>query len=359
MRHEQQDQARGSVARRGILTGIGVLVAGILTRAGERVAQAAGNGASLTMGNNDDTTNAPTNETRLVHGSGGSGGYAFHIVDAPGTSSAVRAESGVLTANLCFPFAGYGDGVLGFSGANQGFGVRGIGGTTSFLNGLPTVAGVVGQAQTANGAVGVFGDGRGIGVQGIASTAPGSTGNGTGVLGQSNSGVGVQGASNGNVGVLGSSSASHALYGSSINGYGLYATSTNSTGIVASTNGGNAIQGASNGNVGVLGTSQQQHRRLLRLRHEHRPVRHRPGRRLRGALRRAGAGERQLHGDRRQQERRRAAPGRHAPAAVLRGVARELVRGLRPGPARQRPRPRASSTPTSTRSSAATTTRCS
>ena len=230
------------------------------------------------MGNNDDTTNAPTNETRLVHGSGGSGGYCLSRRGcARLATSAVRAESGVLTANLCFPFAGCGDGVLGFSGANQGFGVPGDGGTTSFLNGLPTVAGVVGQAQTANGAVGVFGDGRGIGVQGVASTAPGSTGNGTGVLGQSNFGVGVQGASNGNVGVLGSSNASVGLYGTSTNGYGLYATSTNSTGIVASTNGGNAIQGASNGNVGVLGTLEQQYRRVLLLGHEHRPVRHRPG----------------------------------------------------------------------------------
>ena len=50
------------LARRGVLAGAAALVAGALAKASERVARAAGNGAALTMGNNDDATNAPTSQ---------------------------------------------------------------------------------------------------------------------------------------------------------------------------------------------------------------------------------------------------------------------------------------------------------
>jgi hypothetical protein len=254
---EQRGQARGSVARRGVLAGVAALVAGVLSRASERVALAAGNGTALTMGNNDDATNAPTNETRLVCGAGGSGSAALFVLNNSGNrASAILGTSGTYQGSVGFAPTGFaGAGVQGVTLGNIGAGVRGVGAVTASLANEPARAGLAGYAQQDASGVGAYGEGRGYGVQGVASSLLGSTGNGTGVLGQSNSGAGVQGSSNGNVGVLGTSSASHGLYGASTNGYGLYATSTNSTGIVASTNGGNAIQGASNGNVGVLGTS--------------------------------------------------------------------------------------------------------
>ena len=80
-----------------MLAGLAAVVAGVLTRAGERVAQAAGNGAALTMGNNDSGTNNPTNETRLVRSTGGNGSYGFSISDRLGagnlSSGALRADA--------------------------------------------------------------------------------------------------------------------------------------------------------------------------------------------------------------------------------------------------------------------------
>ncbi|HLH24214.1 MAG TPA: hypothetical protein VK066_16960 [Chloroflexota bacterium] len=248
------NQAQGSVGRRGVLAGVAAVVAGALAKASERVAQAAGNGAALTMGNNDSTTNNPTNQTTLVRAPGGSGFYALEVVDNNSNPLAMHAKAGTYEAFLASPAGVFSVGVQGYTGTGQGPGVQGLSGV-AVINNLPMHCGVAGFAQNNSDGVGVYGEGRAYGLQGMASTFQGSTGNGVGVLGQSNSGVGVQGSSNGNVGVLGTSNASVGVYANSISQTGLYATSGSGTGIVASTNNGNAIQGASNGDVGVLGTS--------------------------------------------------------------------------------------------------------
>jgi hypothetical protein len=256
----EQAEGRGrsaGIARRGALAALMAAVAGVLAKASERVAQAAGNGSPLIMGNNDNTTNNPTNTTRLVRGGGGAdaGFYVLEVVNNNTVFDvAMAAQSGNSQAFAAGSDFSFGFGVAGFTFATGLPGTVGYASPTD-ITGQPGHVGVLGYSQQNAAGIGVRGDGRAYGVQGVASTRNGATGNGTGVLGQSQSGVGVQGSSNGNVGVLGSSNASHGLFGSSTNGFGLYATSTNNTAIVASTNGGNAIQGASNGNVGVLGTS--------------------------------------------------------------------------------------------------------
>jgi hypothetical protein len=225
MNEQQVQPTRTSVARRGVLAGVAALVAGVLGKSREEVAQAA-NGDPLVIGaNNFESRGA--------------------FLSNSGTDPALQVAIGTTVTYL------NGTSVLGTTNAAGGYGVHGN--------------------NVVDGAYGVRGDSRNlIGVLGAVSPSAGflaapaqsagvyglSNGSAAGVVGQSNSGVGAQGSSNGNVGVLGTSTASHGVFGSSTNGYGVYATSTNSSGVVASTNAGNAIQGASNGNVGVLGTSQ-------------------------------------------------------------------------------------------------------
>src|SRR4051794_6089709 len=107
---------RGRLARRGMLAGVAVALGGLLTRAGERVARAAGNGAALTMGNNDDTTNAPSLETRLAMIGGANFSSAFHVTTNATSGTAIRGESGP---------GSLGTGVIGSGTAPQSFGVVG------------------------------------------------------------------------------------------------------------------------------------------------------------------------------------------------------------------------------------------
>jgi hypothetical protein len=296
MQDEQQRQARGSVARRGVLAGLVALVAGALAKASERVAQA-GDGSTLVLGSNANQAN---NETVLTRGSGTppATGFAFQVFGAGnaaaiyGHSSSIGVEgsstgttglsAGVYGANGLnanspqLPAGVHGTsldhpGVFGYSESRSGVEGRRSGGfvpsgySAGVLGAAPSgVTGVQGIADSPGpippqGTAGVGGTrSSGYGVVGSSSSNVGVYGlstSGSGALGQSNSGVGVQGSSNGNVGVLGTSAASVGVYANSIDQYGLYATSPNNFAAIGTSNTGTGVYGSSNGNVGVQGSS--------------------------------------------------------------------------------------------------------
>ena len=261
----------GSVARRGVLAGVAALVAGMLAKASERVAHAGGTqGTALICGD----MNSAISETSLVRSGAGVNANGLYV-EHDSTASAGAAVFGYsVQAMGVRGRSGAQDGVRGSTdGSGQGSGTVGLYGAANRPSGY--VAGVLGVAPTGVTAVQGIADSPGpvapqgtAGVGGTSSTGYGVVGqstsnngvygistNSTGVLGQSNGGVGCWGASSGNVGVLASSGSGIGLQATSTSNYGAYVTSTNSAGVVASTNNGTALWGAANGYIGVLGNS--------------------------------------------------------------------------------------------------------
>ncbi len=216
---------------------------------------------------------------------------------------------------------------IGVSGqSNSGTGVYGQTNTGSFskaIHGqhLTNGYGIYGEA-TGSGAVGVYGTVTGgyanaIAVQGYSGTAGygvyGSNTNGIGVYGTVTGGTGVKGNSTTGIGVFGISGGGSATgaqpFGvvGSVNGapgFALYgiATVSGTVGFAAGASVAGAIAGQFSGPVNIYNTSRG----------------------IPGNLYVQG----NQHGER-HEKRGGAAPRRHAPAAVLHGSARSMVRGLR------------------------------
>jgi len=274
--HEQEVQARRTrgraiLARRGVLAGVAAVVAGVLAKAGERVAQAGGaQDSALICGE----MNTAISETSLVRSGAGQNANGLYVEHDSTASAGAAVFGNSVQAMGVRGHSGVQDGVHGSTdGSGQGSGTLGLYGSVTRPSGY--VAGVLGVAPAGitavqgvadspgpvapQGTAGVGGtSSTGYGVVGSSSSNYGAYGisnNNSGVLGQSNTGVGVQGSANGNVGVLGTSNTSVGVYANSLQQYGLYATSPNNYAAIATSNTGTGVYGTSNGNVGVLGTS--------------------------------------------------------------------------------------------------------
>ena len=186
------------MARRGVLAGLAAGVAGMSAKASERVAQAAGNGAALTMGNNNSTTNAPTEETRLVRGAGGSGTYTLAIEDRTTVDSrAVYAQAG--NAVQCrgqlagnFTTAGFATFNYGVDGSVFAA-VAWASTERSAGRSWPTIGlwGWQATRRTTRPAVGAYGEGAAVGVQGVGSSVSPAAGPGQACWGNPTGGRGA------------------------------------------------------------------------------------------------------------------------------------------------------------------------
>lgn len=241
----------GATGRRGLMAGIGVLVAGTLAKATARPAAAA-DGDDLEIG--AVNTSAGTTELQRTTGLGspvfvvstnlsgvgaiegrsttaGGGaavvGTAVSAAGIFGTSESFVGAKGV--SKTSFGVAGESEVEAGVRGTSKlGIGVVGEG---------PGQTGVMGSGPTGVRGVGGKGDGKdaGTGVRGESDSGTGvfgSVSSGTGVAGQSSTGIGVQGQSATQQGVLGQSQQSSGVEGTSASAAGVRGSSPTGAGVV-------------------------------------------------------------------------------------------------------------------------------
>jgi hypothetical protein len=268
--------ARPGIRRRGALAGVAALVAGALAKASERVAQAAGDGAFLTMGNNDSTTNNPASTTRLARANPSFNTFTALEVSNPAGGALEATTTGT---NLSQP-------AIRGAAVSGGLGVEGRSGGGAIV--APVKIGVhgssindTGVAGTANHRPGVVGVAKlsiavadfpttRVGVHGVADTGPGVQGISTsahGVFGQTSATAGTVVGGLLAAGLTGRTGQTIALYGYSDgppnpsyapigavgqceNGFGVWGLSSAGPG-ATSRPGGGTVTALS----GVLGTS--------------------------------------------------------------------------------------------------------
>lgn len=218
---ERTDITRQALRRRGLLTGMAALVAGLAaTKVSEPAAAHDLDDVKLANGFNDTAYNAAN-------------GFATRIT---ATGNAKTALYGV--------YSGSGDGVPGVRGdsaAPHGPGLQGVATGTD-------APGVLGVASSGAGVCGQSTDGTGV---------SGESTNATGVSGLAADGTGVYGGSGTANGVVGESTTGTGVYGSSGDGNGLVGASTNGSGVIGQAGTGvNARAGTFIGKVVVDGDFQ-------------------------------------------------------------------------------------------------------